>query len=88
MTNFTQKSAPRFKEYYLRGDQAQMIHAFAVIHEVQIAAEATNPNTGETGIVIAFPDDDAMKLFQNYLKHEFHATTVDLDRGEVGDYAN
>ena len=78
--SFTTKR-PRFLvEYYFQSDTMHTLRVLAALHDHRILAEATNPNTAETGIVIEFSDEAAAKRFQGLLVSRFNANLTDLDQ--------
>jgi hypothetical protein len=49
------------------------------VHGHRIVAEASNPNTGETGVVLQFASEAAARHFQQFLVREFAAQCINLD---------
>lgn len=65
-TQSAAKHPPYREEFYFPVD-IKWFRMAVMIHGHEIAAEATNPNTAETGVVVAFADEAAAKRFQEYL---------------------
>ena len=71
-------------EFFWGQGAPTLARRLAVFEGYDIVAEATNPNTGETGIVVDFPTEEAAIQFQVMLAKQFGVVLSDMDEKESG----